>query len=225
MVPPAFSRGLFRVHARPLKATVAGIDLSLAPTEKADGGLGYRDLKKAQVVVAGCLLDATITVTLTLDGTNELNDAATLVKLAIVPLAEDSPSAAPVELHPPVRPESAQGHLNTPARLNGPAALETPRSVPPAENKKAAGVILLLVILGTGLYGKFNAPEKPASSPASYYKPAPAPPVWVNGYYRQDGTYISGHYRTAPDDTDLNNWSSQPNVNPYTGQKGTRPHR
>ena len=30
------------------------------------------------------------------------------------------------------------------------------------------------------------------------------------------------HYRTAPDASLYNNWSIYPNVNPYTGQQGTR---
>jgi hypothetical protein len=46
-------------------------------------------------------------------------------------------------------------------------------------------------------------------------------PVWVNGYYQQDGTYVPGHYRSAPDGDPSNNWSNSPNVNPYTGKPGT----
>ena len=44
----------------------------------------------------------------------------------------------------------------------------------------------------------------------------------VGGYFRQDGTYVQPHHRSAPESTPLNNWSTQPNVNPYTGQPGTR---
>lgn len=46
--------------------------------------------------------------------------------------------------------------------------------------------------------------------------------VYVNGYTRRDGTYVRPHYRSAPDSNPYNNWSSQGNVNPYTGQYGTR---
>lgn len=46
--------------------------------------------------------------------------------------------------------------------------------------------------------------------------------VHVRGYTRQDGTYVPPHYRTAPDHTPFNNWSTRGNVNPYTGQSGTR---
>lgn len=46
--------------------------------------------------------------------------------------------------------------------------------------------------------------------------------VWVNPYTRTDGSYVPGHYRTAPDSNPYNNWSTYPNVNPYTGQQGHR---
>lgn len=45
--------------------------------------------------------------------------------------------------------------------------------------------------------------------------------VYVNGYYRSNGTYVQPHYRTSPNNTVYDNWSTYPNVNPYTGQTGT----
>ena len=45
--------------------------------------------------------------------------------------------------------------------------------------------------------------------------------VYVNGYYRSNGTYVQGHYRTTPNNTVYDNYSTYPNVNPYTGQTGT----
>ena len=44
--------------------------------------------------------------------------------------------------------------------------------------------------------------------------------VKVKGYYRKDGTYVQPHYRTAPNSTINDNWSTKGNVNPYTGKKG-----
>lgn len=43
----------------------------------------------------------------------------------------------------------------------------------------------------------------------------------VDGYIKRDGTYVAPHYRTTPDASRSNNWSSQPNINPHTGQQGT----
>lgn len=47
--------------------------------------------------------------------------------------------------------------------------------------------------------------------------------VWVNGYYRSNGTHVKGHYRTAPNHTVNDNYSTEGNVNPHTGQKGWIP--
>ena len=43
----------------------------------------------------------------------------------------------------------------------------------------------------------------------------------VRGYTRSDGTYVAPHYQSNADSTRTNNYSSQPNINPYTGQAGT----
>ena len=46
--------------------------------------------------------------------------------------------------------------------------------------------------------------------------------TWVNGYYKSNGTYVQGHYRSSPDSYRNNNWSTSGNTNPYTGKSGTR---
>jgi hypothetical protein len=46
--------------------------------------------------------------------------------------------------------------------------------------------------------------------------------VHVNGYTTKNGTYVAPHYRSAPDGNPYNNWSTRGNVNPYTGQVGTK---
>jgi hypothetical protein len=45
--------------------------------------------------------------------------------------------------------------------------------------------------------------------------------VYVHGYTRSNGTYVAPHMRSAPDGNPYNNWSTQGNVNPYTGSVGT----
>lgn len=45
--------------------------------------------------------------------------------------------------------------------------------------------------------------------------------VYVAPTIRSDGTMVQGHMRTAPNSTRVDNWSSRPNVNPYTGRVGT----
>ena len=48
--------------------------------------------------------------------------------------------------------------------------------------------------------------------------------VRVDGYQRQDGTVVQPHHRTAPNDRLWDNYSSQGQVNPYTGIPGTKPN-
>jgi len=45
--------------------------------------------------------------------------------------------------------------------------------------------------------------------------------VHVKGHFRKDGTYVQPHYRSAPDSSFYNNWSTKGNFNPYTGEEGT----
>jgi len=44
--------------------------------------------------------------------------------------------------------------------------------------------------------------------------------VWVEGYTRSNGTHVSGYWRTAPNNTNVDNFSTRGNTNPYTGQSG-----
>jgi len=46
---------------------------------------------------------------------------------------------------------------------------------------------------------------------------------YVNGYTRSDGTVVQGHWRSGPDSSYNNNYSTRGNTNPYTGQSGTQP--
>lgn len=45
--------------------------------------------------------------------------------------------------------------------------------------------------------------------------------VHVRGHVRSDGTYVQPHVRTAPNNNRYDNWSTSPNINPYTGRQGT----
>ena len=45
--------------------------------------------------------------------------------------------------------------------------------------------------------------------------------TYVQGYTRQDGTYVQGHWRSSPDNSPHNNYSYPGNTNPYTGKTAT----
>lgn len=44
----------------------------------------------------------------------------------------------------------------------------------------------------------------------------------VSGYTRSNGTYVAPSHATNPNGSKSDNWSSRGNVNPYTGQAGTK---
>lgn len=44
----------------------------------------------------------------------------------------------------------------------------------------------------------------------------------VSGYTRSNGTYVAPSHATNPNGTKSDNYSTRENVNPYTGQAGTK---
>jgi hypothetical protein len=46
--------------------------------------------------------------------------------------------------------------------------------------------------------------------------------TWVSGYYKSNGTYVQGHYRQTPNNTNHDNWSTKSNYNPNNNSNGTR---
>jgi hypothetical protein len=57
---------------------------------------------------------------------------------------------------------------------------------------------------------------------ASLLGPAASAQVHVKGYTKKDGTYVAPYYRSSPNNTKLDNYSTKGNVNPYTGKVGTK---
>lgn len=45
---------------------------------------------------------------------------------------------------------------------------------------------------------------------------------YQNGYYRNNGAYVRGHFKTRSDQTNHNNFSTRGNRNPYVGSSGRR---
>jgi len=44
--------------------------------------------------------------------------------------------------------------------------------------------------------------------------------TYVKPHIRKDGTFVEGHVRSAPNNTRADNYGSQGNSNPWTGQQG-----
>lgn len=66
--------------------------------------------------------------------------------------------------------------------------------------------LIIGVALVLGLVGFVNSAEA-ASRIKGYYKP-------------RTGTYVQPHYRSSPNSSRWDNWSTKGNYNPYTGKKG-----
>jgi hypothetical protein len=70
--------------------------------------------------------------------------------------------------------------------------------------KKTLATFLLLVVMSLSLFSVAEARS-----------------VRVRGYYKPStGRYIMPHYRTSPNRTKWDNWSTKGNINPFTGKKG-----
>lgn len=85
----------------------------------------------------------------------------------------------------------------------------------------------LLAVAGAASAGThYHAPKLKTyhyHAPKTYApKIRPARVVPVRGYFKRDGTYVMPSHRTSPNATRLDNWSTKPNVNPYTGVPGTK---
>ena len=75
-------------------------------------------------------------------------------------------------------------------------------------------------------YNPYSTPRSSRSSSSSnlYSVPTQTNPniKYQEGYQRSNGTYVQGHYKTESNTTNLDNFSTQGNINPYTLQSGTR---
>jgi hypothetical protein len=66
----------------------------------------------------------------------------------------------------------------------------------------------VVALLGLLAYGSISSPVHAGE--------------FVNGYIKNDGTYVQPHMKSSPDGNVWNNWSTKGNVNHYTGQPGTK---
>ena len=46
---------------------------------------------------------------------------------------------------------------------------------------------------------------------------------YTRSYTTRSGTFVQGHYSTNPNGTRNDNYSTRGNVNPHTGEEGTKP--
>jgi len=68
--------------------------------------------------------------------------------------------------------------------------------------------LIFLVFFGLSITSSFSQVKKGSDVP-------------VKSYTRKDGTVVPSHYRTSPNYTNRDNFSTKGNVNPYNGKIGT----
>lgn len=95
-------------------------------------------------------------------------------------------------------------------------------------------IILLLAFLFLGITGLQAQHMKKDGTPDMRYSenktqnqtqtPSTTNPdkVHVETYEKKNGTIVEEHNRTAPNNTDKDNWGTKPNVNQETGKNGTK---
>ncbi len=105
-------------------------------------------------------------------------------------------------------------------RAGGKALVRTPEAIASGTGKVLAtpGVPELLLagaVLGVGIPLIVQASKNNSSGRGG------GPAIeWVEPYFRADGTYVPGHFRTVANGTVWDNWSTKGNVNPFTGAPG-----
>lgn len=80
--------------------------------------------------------------------------------------------------------------------------------------------LILVLALAVGVVAGPADARKPRKASSS--SSTSSSEVQVRGHVRKDGVYVPPHTRTKANSTETDNWSSQPNVNPHTGKKGTK---
>lgn len=68
--------------------------------------------------------------------------------------------------------------------------------------------LLLILIAGVFVFSIFTPTTAEAASR-------------VRGYIKKNGTYVAPHYKTPPNKSKFDNFSTKGNINPFTGKKGT----
>lgn len=85
------------------------------------------------------------------------------------------------------------------------------------------GIISLFVLLSFLSSSGGSSGSAGSSSPSGRYDPSYRPQVgehYVRPHLRSNGTYAEGYRRTDADSSFYNNYSTQGNANPYTGERG-----
>ncbi|MCP1386363.1 hypothetical protein [Runella salmonicolor] len=84
-------------------------------------------------------------------------------------------------------------------------------------------ILVSITSFAQSLYNPYST-QRTIRSSSSINNPYGTNPnvKYQEGYQRSNGTYVQGHYKTESNATNIDNFSTQGNTNPYTLQSGTR---
>ncbi|MGI4953222.1 MAG: hypothetical protein ACRYGM_15570 [Janthinobacterium lividum] len=78
----------------------------------------------------------------------------------------------------------------------------------------------------TGQHGYGSTPAYPSYQSMPTYGSGSNPSAHMTqGYERNSGTYVAPHMQTSPNATQMDNYGTRGNINPYTGTTGARSPR
>ena len=83
----------------------------------------------------------------------------------------------------------------------------------------------LLIAGGTAAIAQYGTMQPSLGGTQGYGTGSNPNSHYVSPYTTPSGTYHSGHVQTNPNNTQLDNYGTRGNLNPYTGQIGTRSPR
>jgi hypothetical protein len=96
--------------------------------------------------------------------------------------------------------------------------------------QKIFSVLLMLITISpfvSAQYKKDGTPDMRYRANTTLYSTpsvyAPTPTVrYQNAYVKDNGTYVESHYKTNNNNTNVDNFSTTRNINPYTNTTGSR---
>lgn len=88
----------------------------------------------------------------------------------------------------------------------------------PNANKFVRAILLFLVLFVA--VSNVEAKHHKSSSYGYLGTGSNSQDTYVRGYTKKNGTHVNGYWRTKPNETQKDNYSTEGNINPHTGKKG-----
>ena len=88
--------------------------------------------------------------------------------------------------------------------------------------KKSLIVLAIMAMLSIPCFAQFPSSSYRSTYPTSISHSTNSSTRYQRGYFRSNGTYVKGHYKTRTNRTNHDNYSTRGNRNSFTGSRGSR---